>query len=343
MKKVGLLFDDRYLLHDPGGRHPESPQRLRAVQRAFDTLPAIDRWARIEPRPAHPSELGLIHLPWHLEQVEKASKHAPAYLDPDTPVSEQSYRVALLSVGGVLQCVDEICSSRLQRAFAFVRPPGHHAGPAKSMGFCLFNNVAVAAAYARRNHGIERVAIVDIDLHHGNGTQECFYGDPQVLFVSSHQFPFYPGTGAFREIGTGAGRGFTLNLPLPAGTGDSTVVPLYSRIVSAVLADYAPQLIVVSAGFDAYADDPLGDLQVTAGGYGSVAAALLRASDSCCQGRILFVLEGGYSQEGLQSCTREVMAEMEAEEPQDPRPAEDALFRQISLQAAESYGGRWKW
>ena len=343
MKQVGLLFDDRYLLHDPGGRHPESPQRLRAVQRALEAFPTIDRWARIEPRPANASELELIHHARHVERVEEACKRAPACLDADTPVSGESYRIALLAAGGVIQCIDEICAGRLQRVFAFVRPPGHHAEPARSMGFCIFNNVAVAAAYALRNHGIERVAIVDIDLHHGNGTQACFYDDPQVLFVSSHQFPLYPGTGAFSEIGTGAGRGFTLNLPLPAGTGDSTVVPLYSRVVSAVLADYAPQIIIVSTGFDAYVDDPLGDLRVTARGYGSVAAALGHAADACCQGRILFVLEGGYSQEGLRSCTSEVMSVMESEEPREPGPAEDALFRQISLHAAESHGGRWKW
>ena len=207
-RRLGFLIDDCYLLHDPGSRHPESPRRLAAIQKALDSHDTLDKWSRVEPRPALREELELIHHPAHVERVERAAQKAPSYLDPDTVVSSESYRTGLYAAGGVLECVDAICSGNLTRGFAFVRPPGHHAEPNKAMGFCLFNNVALAAAYARQRYGLLRIAVVDIDLHHGNGTQAAFYDDPQVLYVSSHQYPYYPGTGNFDEAGIkeGAGR-----------------------------------------------------------------------------------------------------------------------------------------
>jgi acetoin utilization deacetylase AcuC-like enzyme len=239
--------------------------------------------------------------------------------------------------------LEEILSGEVQRAFAFVRPPGHHAEPGRAMGFCLFNNVAIAAAYAHVTYRVERIAIVDIDVHHGNGTQASFYDTPHLLYISSHQYPFYPGTGNFDEIGSGEGKGYTLNFPLPAGTGDETFVPLYSRIVAKVLEQYRPQCVLVSAGFDAHIQDALGGLCVTTAGYASAAASLVRAADQCCQGRILFVLEGGYSKEALQSCTKAVMAEMESDSPSElPLPG-DELFQEISEHAKKFVGDFWKW
>lgn len=236
-----------------------------------------------------------------------------------------------------------ICNGELERAFALVRPPGHHAEPDKAMGFCLFNNVALAAAYARIEQGLERVAVVDIDLHHGNGTQACFYRDPHVLYLSSHQFPLYPGTGDGREVGLKDGKGYTVNFPLPPGTGDEAFVPVYTKIVAPILEQYRPQIILVSAGFDAYFEDPLGSLNVTSDGYGSAAASLIRAADSCCGGKICFVLEGGYSREGLQKCTRAVMAELEADNPRERSIPDGPLFEQICVRTRQYVSDFWKW
>ena len=342
-RRCGYLIDDIFLLHDPGSRHPEAPRRLTAVRKALEGSGLVFRWRRIDPRPARLEELELVHHLILIEQVEKASRRAPSHLDADTVVSEGSYRAALFAAGGTLECVEAICTGNLRRAFAFVRPPGHHAGPDRSMGFCLFNNAALAAAYARVKHRFERVAIVDIDVHHGNGTQACFYDDPHVLFVSTHQFPFYPGTGAMGEVGQGEGRGFTINFPLPEGSGDEVFVPVYSRIVRALIAQFRPQLIIVSAGFDAHFLDPLGDLRVTSAGYASAAASLILAAEETCEGKICFVLEGGYSLDALEECARAVTAQMEA-----PRAAELPLggasrFRSISAAAAREFGEFWKW
>ncbi len=342
-EKLGYLIEDAYLQHDPGPRHPESPSRLHAIRQALVDRAIAGCWTRVEPRAALPEELEAVHHPALVDRIERATRHAPTYLDPDTVVSEMSYGTALLATGGVLNCTEAICSGRLDRAFAFVRPPGHHAEPDRAMGFCLFNHIAVAAAWARKTGRLERVAVVDIDLHHGNGTQACFYDDPGVLYISTHQYPHYPGTGGFDETGLGEGRGYTLNFPLPAGTGDSTLVPLYSHIVAAVLEQYDPQLILVSAGFDAFHEDPLGGLRASAAGYGAIAASLIRTADRCCGGKICFTLEGGYSPRGLRDCTASVLAEMEAASTPKVSVAEDELFRAIARYAGERLGHKWKW
>ena len=343
MDAPGFVLDDCYFLHDPGSRHPESPKRLLAIKQALATIGAAERWERLQARPAQMDELELVHHREHLEHVKQAAMRAPSYLDPDTVVSSESYRTGLFAAGGVLECVDAICKGSLRRAFAFVRPPGHHAEPAKAMGFCLFNNVALAAAYARVVYHLERVAVIDNDLHHGNGTQAIFYDDPHVLYISSHQFPFYPGTGNFDEVGCKEGKNYTLNFPLLAGTQDSTFVPIYSKIVRPILEQYQPQLILVSAGFDAHFKDPLGGLRITQDGYASSSASLIRAAEHCCGGRICFVLEGGYSYEALIECTQAVMAEMEKKNPQELELRESPLFHLISRRLKEIAGSLWKW
>ncbi len=343
MRDLGFLIDDVYLLHDPGSRHPESPSRLEAIRSALEKFGAHERWVKVSPRLAHLDELELIHHSSLLEHVEKAALRAPSYLDADTVVSKDSFRTALLAAGGTLECIDSILTGKLRRAFAFVRPPGHHAEPDKAMGFCLFNNVALGAAYTRAEYKLERVAVVDFDVHHGNGTQACFYDDPHVLYISSHQYPFYPGSGDFNETGLKDGKGYTVNFPLPQGSGDGTFVPLYSSIVGSVLDQYQPQLILVSAGFDAHFKDPLGGLMVTTSGYASAAASLIQAADRNCGGRICFVLEGGYSTEALQECSRAVMTEMEIENPHELKLSEDPLFREISRHAKASLDHSWKW
>jgi acetoin utilization deacetylase AcuC-like enzyme len=343
MPRPGYLIDNIYLHHEPGSRHPESPSRLQAVGRALVTIGAHERWQEIEPRPAQLEELELVHHASLLDRVEKASRRAPSYLDPDTIVCHDSYRVALFASGGVLECTEALLTGQIRNFFAFVRPPGHHAEPEKSMGFCLFNNVAVAATWARVAYGLERVAIVDFDVHHGNGTQACFYDNPHVFFVSSHQFPFYPGTGEIHEIGIREGRGYTLNFPLPDGTGDDTFVPIYSRIVAPVLEQYRPQLILVSAGFDGHYKDPLGGLNITRQGFASAAASLIRVAEACCDGRIGFVLEGGYSMQALEDCSRAVMEQMEARDPQEMKIAESVLFHDISEELHHTMYGPWRW
>jgi acetoin utilization deacetylase AcuC-like enzyme len=343
MSKPGYLIDDRFRRHETGSRHPESPNRLAHIQEALDSCTTLKRWRRIAAREADPAEVELIHTHSYIERVKRASEEAPTLLDRDTPACAESYAIALLAAGSTLACVDSLCAGEVDRAFAFVRPPGHHAEPGKAMGFCLFNNVAIAAAYLRRKHKVERVAIVDIDVHHGNGTQSCFYRDPGVLFISTHQYPFYPGTGAFHDIGMEDGWGYTLNFPLPAGTGDGVVVPVYERIVSAILDQYQPEFILVSSGFDAFSGDPLGGLKVSAAGYASIAASLLQAADRSCAGRICFVLEGGYSPKGLRECTMAVMGEMEADRPTVRAFAEDPLFEIIAKQAEGEFGEHWQW
>jgi acetoin utilization deacetylase AcuC-like enzyme len=338
---LGFLIDDRYLLHNPGIRHPESPQRLVAIRQMLHDFGAVERWVSLHPRKATVEELELVHHPVHIQRIEKASRRAPAFLDLDTSVSAESYGTALLAAGGVLQCIDSLCSGKLRRIIAFVRPPGHHASQENARGFCLFNNVALAAAYARTTHKFERIAIVDFDVHHGDGTQSCFYGRDDVLYLSTHQFPFYPGTGDFPEVGDGKGKGFTLNFPLPQGTGDSSLAPIFSRIVSAVLDQFQPQLILVSAGLDGFYSDPLGGLAFTQAGYASAAASLILAAERWCNGKICFILEGGYSLQGLRDCSRAIMIEMEQRHPRELLVREGAVFKEISRKAARF--SRWKW
>jgi acetoin utilization deacetylase AcuC-like enzyme len=340
---LGYLLDDHYLLHNPGLQHPESPQRLRAIRQMLETSGANDYFQRIAPREATIDELELIHNPAHVQRIEQASRTAPSHLDLDTSVSEHSYQTALLAAGGVLQCVDSICSGELRRVFAFIRPPGHHAGRERASGFCLFNNVALAAAYGRAEHKLERVAIVDMDVHHGNGTQSCFYSNPNVLYISSHQYPFYPGSGSFGEVGRGDGRGYTVNLPLPEGSGDSIFALIYAKIVSAVLDQYEPQLILVSAGFDGHFRDPLGGLTLTHAGYASAAGSLMLAADRVCGGKICFILEGGYHLQALKECSRAILTEMENQHPGELPAKENAVFKEVSRQAARSTAGIWKW
>lgn len=340
---LGYLLDDRYRLHDPGPYHPESPERLIAIQQILDASGTTDRWQRLHPREATAEELGLVHNSIHVERIKQAARQAPSNLDLDTSVSTESYQIALLAAGGVLQCIDAICLKKLRRTFAFIRPPGHHAGRESARGFCLFNNVAVSAAYARTKHKIERLAIVDMDVHHGNGTQACFYNDPSILYISSHQYPFYPGSGNMNEAGKGQGKGYTLNFPLPEETADSSFVPIYSKIIPAVLDQFAPQLILVSAGFDGHFRDPLGGLSLTHAGLASAAASLILAAERLCDGKICFVLEGGYNLQALKECVHAILVEMEKQHPRELSIRESSLFREISKQAVKFAAGRWKW
>jgi acetoin utilization deacetylase AcuC-like enzyme len=342
-KMPGYLLDDRYLLHNPGTQHPESPQRLIAIRQMLEASGITRRWNSIPSRSAAFNELELIHSPAYIKNIERAAQRAPTNLDLDTQVSTESYQTAILAAGGVFQCIDSICSEKLRRIFAFIRPPGHHAGRDHARGFCLFNNVALAAAYARKEHKLSRIAIVDFDVHHGDGTQSCFYTDPDVLYISTHQYPFYPGSGNFTEAGQGEGKGYTLNLPLPRGTGDSDFIPIYSKIISPVLDQFAPELIMVSAGFDGHFSDPLGELSLTQAGYASAAASLMLAAERSCNGKICFVLEGGYDMQALQDSILAILVEMEKKHPCELAVPEGAFFKEILKQPEQFAAGRWKW
>jgi acetoin utilization deacetylase AcuC-like enzyme len=293
-----LFWSKRFAEHTPPPGHPERPERaevFRAVAEGWR-----DGGQRVnEPRIATREELARVHRPAYLDAMAAYAGRA-AMLDPDTFTSPETHDVALLAAGAACDAA-RYAREHGEPALALVRPPGHHAEPNRAMGFCLFNNIGVAAA-AERAAGVARVAIVDIDVHHGNGTQAMFYRDPSVLYVSTHQYPFYPGTGAASETGEGPGTGFTLNIPLQAGTADEGFTAAYRRQVLPKVEAFAPDLLLVSAGFDAHADDPLGGLRVTTDGYAAVVAMLGEAARRLCQGRLALVTEGGYHLGALRDC-----------------------------------------
>jgi acetoin utilization deacetylase AcuC-like enzyme len=301
-----IITSDRFADHLTPPGHPERVERAEAMQ------VAAARWAKsdgavLAPRAATDNDLLRVHDAAHVEAM-KAFRGRAEMLDPDTFTSPESDEVARLAAGAVLTGVDHVLDGGVRaRAFALVRPPGHHAERDRAMGFCLYNNIAVGAAWAR-DRGVERVAIVDYDVHHGNGTQHRFYDDAGVLFVSSHQYPFYPGTGAAHEVGVGAGAGFTVNLPMEAGGTDADFDFAYHEIVGPILREYRPGLILVSAGFDAHERDPLAGMRMTTEGYGRLTSQLLSAADDVCDGRIVFVTEGGYDTRALVECIGTVAA-----------------------------------
>jgi acetoin utilization deacetylase AcuC-like enzyme len=310
MSSLAIIKDDRYLEHNAGEGHPESPNRLRVIHdliaKEFSDLPCI------EPRAATVDELSSVHDPFYIQTVANTEGRAFSRLDPDTGLSARSYLVARLAAGGLLNAVDALLNPQSairnpQSIFAFVRPPGHHAEPNRGMGFCLFNNIAIAAEYAIEKHGLKRILIVDWDLHHGNGTQKSFYDRKDVLYFSSHQFPHYPGTGNFDEVGSGKGEGFTVNAPFPAGFGDAEYLAVYDRILKPIALEYKPELVLVSAGFDPYVKDPLGGMQVTGDGFGNLAAIVRAIADATCGGKVLLTLEGGYNPDGLREGVRSVL------------------------------------
>jgi len=322
---VGLCTSERFVLHQTGPDHPEQPDRIRVIFQAVRAAGMIVSPNPLEPTSARlslrrlpgeklveipaasidPALLEMVHTSDEIEFVRRVCQEGGGFLDQsDTPVGPESYDVALLAVGATLAACDAVMAGRVRSAFAAVRPPGHHAEPNKPMGFCLFNNIAVAARYLQRTAGIERIAIVDFDVHHGNGTQAAFDQDGSVLFVSLHQHPrtCYPGTGFEWETGTGAGEGKTLNIPLPPGTDDVNFLAAMDQLVVPRLDEFQPQFILVSAGFDAHADDPLSHLELSEEGFGRITQRLVAAADRHCAGRLVSVLEGGYNLRALGRC-----------------------------------------
>jgi acetoin utilization deacetylase AcuC-like enzyme len=298
---TAYLVDDRFLLHDDLD-HPENAQRVRAIVEALQTSGLQDELTHLEGRYATIDEVSAVHHRRMLERIERMAMFGGGWLNPDTYLVPESWDVALFAAGTVARAVEAVVSGEVDRAFALVRPPGHHATPSTAMGFCLVNNVAVAAHIARSKLGLQRVAIIDWDTHHGNGTQDIFYDEPHVLYVSSHTYPFYPGTGHWRELGAGAGKGTTLNIPLPPYTGDIAFVRVYEELVLRAVRRFDPQLILVSAGYDCHWADPLAPMRMSVAGYTALAQMITDLADEVCDGRLVLALEGGYDLQALAAC-----------------------------------------
>ncbi|MEI6668093.1 MAG: histone deacetylase [Acidobacteriota bacterium] len=299
-----IVTSDRCAWHQTPPGHPESPER-------HDVMSATAaRWRDrgvlvVDPAPASRAQLSRVHHEAYLDRLSNMAGQA-LMLDADTFTSPESWEVATVAAGAALTAVDAVIGGRATHAAALVRPPGHHAEPGRAMGFCLLNNVAIAAAEALAR-GVARVAVVDFDVHHGNGTQRVFYADPRVLVISTHQWPFYPGTGRVSEVGDGAGEGFTVNVPIEGGATDRDYDVVFDHIVAPVVERFSPELILVSAGFDAHERDPLGGMRMTAAGYANLAAHLVGMADRSARGRLVMVTEGGYHLPSLSESLDAVM------------------------------------
>jgi acetoin utilization deacetylase AcuC-like enzyme len=305
--RTGFIYDDIYLKHDYPD-HPERKERLVSVINHLEKEGLMREVVPIPPRRATPEEVALNHDTSYIQEIHDFCGSGGGFLDPDTYANESSYEVALTAVGAVLEGVDRVLRGEVEAVFCAVRPPGHHAEYAKAMGFCLFNNVAVGARYAQRR-GLSKVFIVDFDAHHGNGTQRSFYEDPTVFYFSTHQYPFYPGTGGPKERGAGRGEGFTLNVPMPAGAGDEDYEPVYGKVLPQTVRDFRPDLILVSAGYDLHSDDPLTHLNVTTRGVRSIVRSILRTARDLGV-PVIFALEGGYNLRALGECVVVTVEEM---------------------------------
>jgi len=298
--KTGLLLDPLFKNHDTGEGHPERAERYRAISRVLAEKQLVEATEKIAARPATADEVKACHTAEYLALVKREIAGGTHLLSTgDTMVCRESLDVALQAVGGVLNAVDAVFERKIDNAFCAVRPPGHHATADRGMGFCVFNNIALAARHAQRKHGIERVAIIDWDVHHGNGTQDIFYADGGVFYFSTHQAPWYPGTGHPAETGEGNGVGTTLNAPFPAGAGMKEIGGAFRERFVPAMQEFKPELVLVSAGFDSRLGDPLGDFRLTDADFAELTGILMEIADRHAGGRLVSVLEGGYNVEGL--------------------------------------------
>ncbi len=320
---VEIIEDDRFQRHVGPAGHPERPERLAALAEALD--PFRERVRVVSALPADPEELARVHARPMIDALAATRDRPPGQIDGDTYHTPESYAVACLAAGGASDLVRRVMRGEVTRGLAAIRPPGHHAEADRAMGFCLFNNVAVAVRAVQAEFTSARVLVFDWDVHHGNGTQHIFESDRDVLYISTHQFPFYPGTGDFAEEGEGPGTGTTINIPMPAGCGDSEYLGVVERIVTPAAIGFAPDLIVVSCGFDAHRIDPLASMELTQSGYRGMATILRRLADMLCEGRIVYVLEGGYAATGLREGTSAVLESLVA------RPADEATDARVTL------------
>ncbi len=318
---TGLVYDERFLAHAAPYDHPEHPGRLEAIWRHLRNERLAERCQSVPAREATREELARVHTLSHIDVIEETASDDFRQLDPDTYTSRDSALAARLAAAGLTDLAFAVLRGELANGFALVRPPGHHAEADRAMGFCLFNNVAVAARAAQAAGAARKILIVDWDLHHGNGTQRTFWEDPSVLYFSTHQFPFYPGTGAIDEIGGGPGLGFTVNVAWPGGMGDAEYLAAFDRVLLPIARSFAPDLTLVSAGFDAADGDPLGSMRLSPEGFGAMTSRLLSLSE----GRVVLALEGGYNLDAISrsaaACLRVLLGEEPlAASPSEPRP-----------------------
>ncbi len=309
--KTAYLYDEVYLGHETGGFHPERPERLIAINKMVENSGWNKDLLKLQARKADLDTIAQIHEREYIERVERECEAGYNGLSTgDTTICRESYSVALNAAGGVLNAVDAVMSGKAKNAFCAVRPPGHHASQNKGMGFCVFNNIAIAARYAQKKHGLERILIADWDVHHGNGTQDIFYHDESVFFMSTFQYPWYPGTGHFSETGEGKGRGFTLNRHFSAGAGNLEILTVFKNDFLTAARDFKPDLTLISAGFDSRKGDPLGQFLINDEGFGELTKIMLEISHINGNGRLLSILEGGYNLEGLSQAIHAHLGEL---------------------------------
>jgi acetoin utilization deacetylase AcuC-like enzyme len=307
---TSFVWDEIYTYHEMGYLHPESPRRLLAIKELLDGDGVGCELSRLEARDATFEELTLIHDENHVKRIEGTDGMDIVHLDPDTSTNRFTWKAAVKAVGGGIVCTDAVFEGKSKNSFAFLRPPGHHAEKRYAKGFCIFNNIAIAAEHLIKNRGVGRVGIIDFDVHHGNGTQNSFYARNDVFFTSTHRYPFFPGSGAAEEKGSGAGLGFTFNIPLESGADDDDFLRAYDKVFSR-LDKFKPEIILVSAGYDAHQGDPLGGMKVTDEGYEKLMTMIIDFAGSVCDGKIVMFLEGGYDLKALRNSIEkqlEVMA-----------------------------------
>jgi acetoin utilization deacetylase AcuC-like enzyme len=308
LSKTGFVYKSAFLEHETGAGHPERAERLQSVIQHLERSGILADLIQIESEPSEQVWIEQVHPKAHVDHIRNACGPGLNYLDNDTVVCERSFEIAVLAIGGVISACRAVMVGDLDNAFCAVRPPGHHAEPDRAMGFCLFNNVAVAARYLQTQHDVGRVAILDWDVHHGNGTQAAFYADDSVFYCSLHQHPLYPGTGRGDETGLGVAAGTTLNLPLQPGLGDKEYIALFEDSVLPAIGDFDPEFILISAGFDAHGEDPLANMEVSEQGFAKMTELVKRLAVRHCDGRLLSLLEGGYD---LQALARSVEAQLQ--------------------------------
>jgi len=323
--KVGFVYDSIYLQHDTG-QHVENARRLKAIISHLEQTQLKQQLTLIKARPASIEELSLVHHKEYISHIQEVAEKGGSWLDADTVMSLHSYEAACYAAGGVIKATEAVINGEVASAFALVRPPGHHATHRQAMGFCLFNNVTIATQYALAKYSLKRIAIIDFDVHHGNGTHDAFYDNPQVLYISTHQYPFYPGTGSMEETGRGEAKGTTINIPLPTGCGDAEYSSVFEQIIAPSTRRFNPQLILVSAGYDPHWADELAMMQVSVSGFSQMVRIIKGLADELCNSRLVLSLEGGYNLSALAASVKAtfnvLLGNANIEDPlgQSPRP-----------------------
>jgi acetoin utilization deacetylase AcuC-like enzyme len=341
-----IVRDERFLEHRTPPGHPERPERLETLYAMLDAPDMQGRFVSLTPRPAAEEELRWVHSEDYIRWVAATAGQPETRLSADTYVSAGSFEAARLAAGGVFASIAAVAAGDARNAFCLVRPPGHHAERSRAAGYCVFNHAALGVRFAQRSLGLRRVLVVDWDVHHGNGTQHAFERDSSVLFFSVHQERHYPGTGLYTDAGLGAGEGFSVNVPLPKGIGDGEYAGIFEMLLKPLAREFAPELVVVSAGFDAHTADPVGGMRMTARGFAGLARCTMDIADALCGGRLVLILEGGYHLPALRDSVKAVLLELAASEPCDlsvlTAAADPGKLKAILRRSTQVHGRFWK-